>query len=102
MKERRDTSASIGGSNNSQAAVIPPPSRYSGKLKVLIRVASKVPSVIPTDSKMAWARGLPPFARLKTSSEDRSRPRFIRRAIAETAVAEPYFSAHPVFPQPHG
>src|SRR5579872_6947001 len=89
-------------SNNSHAAVIPPPSRYSGKLKVLINVASNVPSARPTESKIWSARGLPPLARWYTSSEERSGPKFNRRAMAETAVAEAYFSTQPVLPQPHG
>src|SRR6185369_9316781 len=102
MKDRREASASMGGSNNSHAAVMPPPNRYSGKLKVLIRDASSVPSETPTHSKMAWARSLPPLAKWKTSSDERLWPRFIRRAIATTAVADAYFSTQPVLPQPQG
>src|SRR5262252_6519598 len=102
MKLRRSSSAFIGGKNRSQAPVIPPPSRYKGKLKTLISVASRVPSEVPAASYIILARSLPPVARWKTSSAERSCPRLSKRAIAETVVAEAYFSAQPRLPQPHG
>src|SRR5580658_1304769 len=66
--ERLRTCSNMAGAKTSQAGSIPPLSRKSGKLKILTRFASAMPSARPMLSKTALARSLPATAIWYTSS----------------------------------